>query len=385
MTSLAETYLSCKTAFANKLVSKGVSASSDDGLTTLIGKIDDIGDSFDTGILLSADKSVEQKGTTQSPNTINLSALVLENGNFKPGATVLLYESILDKTYTAGETLNLSIGSDWEIDLGTGANIWLCANGATIAGGDYILSLAGNYLIGYGGGGYVISPRELPGNGKLRLKDGVLYFGNSSLDLSSYNFTLTNLNKVTEAGSVKVFTPTSLTTNSNGIATKSYTCSGVGKKEFYATCGTLVSEPYTVWDCLYYDEASENTHKTYTGTLSPSYDIDSTILAETSNTTKTFIFNYSAIDDVKIEFDAKITVASPTQMRLLYFGADYWFASYFNDLDYHHFEFTVSNGNMTCKVDNVSKDTISTSSGSTVMFALKNATMHFKNLKIYPI
>ena len=264
MTSLAETYLSCKTAFANKLVSKGVSASSDDGLTTLIGKIDDIGDSFDTGILLSADKSVEQEGTTQSPNTINLSALVLENGNFKPGATVLLYESILDKTYTAGETLNLSIGSDWEIDLGTGANIWLCANGATIAGGDYILSLAGNYLTGYGGGGYVISPRELPGNGKLRLKNGVLYFGNSSLDLSSYNFTLTNLNKVTEAGSVKVFTPTSLTTNSNGIATKSYTCTGVGKKEFYATCGTLQSEPYEVLDALFYDTCVTGTTKTST-------------------------------------------------------------------------------------------------------------------------
>lgn len=147
----------------------------------------------------------------------------------------------------------------------------------------------------------------------------------------------------------------------------------------------FLQETYEVLDCLYYDEASENIHKTYTGTLSPSYDIDSTILAETSNTTKTFVFNYSAIDNVKIEFDAKITVASPTQIRLLYLGADYWFASYFNDLDYHHFEFTVTNGNMACKVDNVSKDTISTSSGSTVMFALKNATMQFKNLKIYPI
>ena len=81
--SLISTYQGRKSLFAEKLEDKGVEASSSDGLTTLINKIDDIEEGFTEGLLLYAENNIVQK-----EDTVDLYALLLEEGKPLPNKTV---------------------------------------------------------------------------------------------------------------------------------------------------------------------------------------------------------------------------------------------------------------------------------------------------------
>lgn len=48
------------------------------------------------------------------------------------------------------------------------------------------------------------------------------------------------------------------TTNSSGVATKTYSSAGVGDVSFTASVGSLVSETYAVEDCIFYDSCTSN-------------------------------------------------------------------------------------------------------------------------------
>ena len=51
------------------------------------------------------------------------------------------------------------------------------------------------------------------------------------------------------------------TTNSSGVATKTYSSTGVGDVSFTAECSNVTSSAYTVEDCLWFDAAvTGNTH-----------------------------------------------------------------------------------------------------------------------------
>ena len=83
--SLISTYQSCKTLLANKLSEKGITASANSGLTTLINKIGEI-QHFTDGILLYGDKDI-----IQQEENLELSAIVLENGKPVNNETVYFY------------------------------------------------------------------------------------------------------------------------------------------------------------------------------------------------------------------------------------------------------------------------------------------------------
>ena len=83
--SLISTYQSCKTLLANKLNSKGVTASASSGLTTLINKVEDI-QYFKNGVLLWSNKSI-----IQTNESADINVLVLDNGNVVTNEEVYFY------------------------------------------------------------------------------------------------------------------------------------------------------------------------------------------------------------------------------------------------------------------------------------------------------
>jgi len=197
--SLISTYQGRKTLFANKLIDKGVDASNTDGLTTLINKIDDIHTSND--ITLYGNKKI-----LQTSDNAELYTLILKDGmcSQTTSSQLITYE---EHTYSTDTVVNLNVGSEWTIKIEGSLNFWLSQNGADIRSGDYILSLWSDYLIGYGNGDYVVNPTQLGTSGIFKLKDGVLKQGNTTLDLSSYNFTLSNIYKVFGSGTIKIMKP----------------------------------------------------------------------------------------------------------------------------------------------------------------------------------
>lgn len=81
--SLISTYQSIKTLLANKLTSKGVTANSNEGLTTLINKIDNI---QANGIIIWGNKEI-----IQSTDDVDINVFVFEDGKPVTGETVHFY------------------------------------------------------------------------------------------------------------------------------------------------------------------------------------------------------------------------------------------------------------------------------------------------------
>lgn len=119
--SLISTYQGRKTLFAQKLTSKGVSASETDGLTTLINKIDNIETGFIDGILLVGDKDIIQTG-----NNCRLVAVAVQNGKVVD-ETVTLYS--LKNRFSNPLTENTN-----GFTLSSDGNLTPSANGAIVSG-----------------------------------------------------------------------------------------------------------------------------------------------------------------------------------------------------------------------------------------------------------
>ena len=88
-----ETYQGRKTAFANKLVSKGVSASGSDGLTTLINKIDEI-EHQTKGIVLTGNKHILQSGE----RFYAYAFVMKDDGSIVSDNTYVVFEGLIDQT-----------------------------------------------------------------------------------------------------------------------------------------------------------------------------------------------------------------------------------------------------------------------------------------------
>lgn len=258
MTSLSETYLSCKSAFANKLTNKGVSATSNDGLTTLINKIDNIPSGIhDNSLNLFADKKIDQ-----SSNTINLYALLLRDGIAKAGETVNFYIDGDGTTYDSKVlTANTAttVSDRYSIDLPS-----------TVTGYVY-LEASKNILILYVNGSSSTDLTIYPTGGSptiiydvvsLVYANGVLTVTEdddtvTEIDCSSYD--MSSVTSTVTGVVIKDYGAKSATTNSGGIATIPYLCNGSGEHIVKAISGSVVSETYTVWDTLFYCKGLDGT------------------------------------------------------------------------------------------------------------------------------
>lgn len=108
------------------------------------------------------------------------------------------------------------------------------------------------------------------------------------------------------------------TTNSNGVATKSYSSTGAGDVSLTAGAGTFVSEIYVLEDCWLYDDASSDKSSNYskTSNLTVTYDTDHYVL--TNSAQNQFLNLAEDLDNVSFELNAKLI--KPTTAGLTCFG-----------------------------------------------------------------
>ena len=261
--SLISTYQSRKSLFAEKLEDKGVEASATDGLTTLINKIEDIEGGFTEGLLLYAENNIVQK-----EDTVDLYALLLQDGKPVPNKTV---DFIGLYTVIAGKVCHVPSHYRFEKFGQLNATVYLDADhhfkigsGALFYKDDVEQSSAKVYSV-------EVNQNTLT----------VVYMGGttSTFDVSNYDMSV-----IESTVNIDIICYASGTTGSDGVASYTYTGVGEGLKEVYAKYGTLVSETYSVYDCIYYDSCATDTHSSYApqgGTVT--FSTDKLVLTRTAN------------------------------------------------------------------------------------------------------
>ena len=187
----------------------------------------------------------------------------------------------------------------------------------------------------------------------------------------------------------------------NGVATYSYSGTGAGKKEFYAKCGSFQSEPYPVYDCTFYDDGVSTPHNTNyvnqnnivveylsTGTKVYSTSTSGSRYYRTSISSNTDWRDSSTDYQIELDFEFERESGSASNVG---FGG--------NGVDLHTlFGSTVLTGSGHLKIitdgDTANfylddwttpvQKTMSSNNGL-YFFIYKNASITFKDLKIYPI
>lgn len=147
----------------------------------------------------------------------------------------------------------------------------------------------------------------------------------------------------------------------------------------------FVSETYSIWDTLFHDEMTPYDSSKWSSTITPVQETDGVIITESTGTNTSFSAQYTAIDEVIIEFDAIGVSMSTNGARFYYRGGDNYIRSYLSDSNEHHFKFVCSNGTITTYVDGSEKTSRSTSTNTTCRFILNNASIKLRNFKIYPV
>lgn len=180
-----------------------------------------------------------------------------------------------------------------------------------------------------------------------------------------------------------------------------YTGAGKGQIQLCASpdapadisSGSVQSEPYIVYDTVWYDVASSSTHRSdYTNTgLTVDYVDDYTTLVNTASTEyrlQANVTNLGSITECVLEFDLYVP-SSSTNNPQLYFKAStpYFGSQVFGRDTWHNVKFKFKNGSYTCFVDDVETTVTGTyTSGNTYFqFRLNNAKMNFRKLMIYTI
>ena len=274
---------------ASNLETMGVSASFSDGGLTLADKILQI-QHFTDGLLLFADKKIEQAGTTQSPNTITLSALLIEDGKAKSG------EKITTDSYTV-----YTVDGDGEFSF-TGMKI--------------IVNQGMDYSTGIGSASTF----------KITISNSTFSFAINGNPGTIYGFTYDSTKPLEiwvpiEATNISNKFGYSDTTDSRGIATYEYTCTGAGLQSITAKTtlnGIFLQETYEVLDCLYYgDETLDLSTSSNNPTLELSTEWSSTggksfKLTPNGNTATYYaVKQFSAFSEdttLKLKFDCKTNV-----------------------------------------------------------------------------
>ena len=259
--SLISTYQSRKSLFAEKLITKGVEASATDGLTTLINKIDDIpSEGFTDGLLLYADKKI-----AQSEDTVNLYALLLEDNVAVSGEKVKIYSDIYLRSETCSSTDSLY--DDYYASSSKSGLAQYDFIGENSVGSPYIRYNSTTINIFYGGQQWSSDFRY---TGEFHIKEGVLTYKDSEGVSHTVDVSMVDTTKVPTNPITVHYKWVEVTTDSDGVASYEYDCTGSGLREFYATSGTFVSEPYSIIDGTFFDMGtSENTK--WNGALQRSY------------------------------------------------------------------------------------------------------------------
>ena len=180
----------------------------------------------------------------------------------------------------------------------------------------------------------------------------------------------------------------------SGVAKYVYSAIGAGKKEIYAKKGSLQTESYSIWDCIYYDDISSDTNANYylntsSGT-SLAYDSTNQKLTVTcgSNNSQNYVdlrTSNSALDlnDLKgktVRFKVNIINTAQKDLQLRVYEGSTQIAS--------STDWTTASGEVYC-------DATISSNASVVYFRIfpkmdtgvwvQSDTYSFKDFEIYPI
>lgn len=230
---------------ATNLTAMGVSASFGDGGLTLADKILQI-QSFTNGLLLWADKDIIQTG-----DTVSLHALLLDNKISVAGETIKFdFGTIVSsKQVSAGD----NIYDDYYVESSkTGDNYDYIGSGLTgfIQFNSQIIK---TYVTSYS--------EEISYNGEpFHIKDGVLTYKDTSNNTQTIDVSAINTTKAYGGASFTVnYYWLSATTNTNGVATVSYSAKGAGKIPVQAKCGIISSKTCDLLDCIFEDDCTDNT------------------------------------------------------------------------------------------------------------------------------
>ena len=309
-----ETYQGRKTAFANKLVSKGVSASGSDGLTTLINKIDDIQHQT-KGIIVSSEKKIAQSG-----DDVDISAYILnDDGTFVPDGTPAVFEGLLyDPSGLYDNPLIIdedelvwhSLGDDltqisWALISTTPDTIIYMGQTGSSYFTFYKTSTGWN--ISYKDNG---TPTSITGDRIFQVKKGLITNGNGDyVDLSTVNgasssivsswygtYLLGYIGKAT----LEVYKCDG--SSSSGMVDSYISCTGAGLRQFRVFAGRVQSEPYSILDTLFFDGMEDTTYENYykfNNTANLSYSTDWAVTGSKSlkwdYATNTGAYNYWGI------------------------------------------------------------------------------------------
>lgn len=227
---------------ASNLETMGVSASFSDGGLTLADKILQI-QRFNSGLMVYADKDIAQSG-----NTVNISALLMKNGKAVSGERVILKG--LNSEVTVGST-DVSINTDYMITLNTEATFSIRDSNNV-----YVIFMYYNnsWQIKIGSGSFTPI-----GDGVVFIESGaVKYYDSNNVLQTVSDFTGAVMNSSNGANNT-AYPIWVGTTGSDGVVSKSYTCSGAGLLNITAESGTLQSEPYSILDAIYYDTGISGT------------------------------------------------------------------------------------------------------------------------------
>ena len=201
-------------------------------------------------------------------------------------------------------------------------------------------------------------------------------------------------------------------TDSNGVATKTYTSTGVGDISLTASDGTLVSETFSIEDCIDYDTLTSNHNKfTLTGSATTIYSSDGLSMKGTSSSTALYMYNGTIPTDYILEYDvvsftigawdssgeiltshiglSETKQSNVVKTRFMTFSNDYSSYSGYNDLTRvtppYHLKIVVENGTATYYCDNVEIHSRSTGSTDMGFKAMNNRAVAVKNMKLKPL
>ena len=267
---------------ADNLVSMGVvDASASDGLTTLAGRILDIepsigGLDLDTAVTISSSESSISLGSSivltskltasyddETIVDVDLSGvlqnatLLFKNGNTTIGTAVTDVNGVATFTYTPPAIGTLSLKT---IFAGTD-NFNNCESSfinVTVVAPSYddiVLTADDSILSYYDGDSTTLRAQLMDGSSTASVSGVTVEFFNGSASLGTAQ------------------------TDSNGVATKTYTSAGVGDVEFTAEAdnGMLVSERYSIEDCWKYDPSTHSTQDEIVNWSLPSGNFEITV------------------------------------------------------------------------------------------------------------
>ena len=414
MTSLQEVYVSVKGLIATNLSTMGVTGySSDDGLTTLANAILEVEGGSDLTISLDL---VSSSSSIYSGQTVNLTATL--SATFD-GETVDL-NSVLQNAPITFKEGNTTINT-----VSTNANgVATISNYAPVGTGTVTLSAQFPTTDGFNGATDVITitvedVSPVATTLTLTADKSILSYADSEsatlsatlldqFDAPMENETVEFFNGSTSMGTA--------TTNSSGVATKSYSSSGAGDVRFSAEVGSLVSEIFVVKDWWRYDNCSSDKTSNYTcGTnASLSFSTDHYVMTTTTDDVVEVLDGYDKVQfEVLLEHNSNVggiqirqnpsnaqdgtvglynNASNTTYLALFPWSNVKSTNNVTNNSDYYRYILTIDGSSVTAKIENSSGTSLFSGSTSKSLsakyfciFNVGSNTLNIKEIVVKPL